>query len=251
MSELLTGEALVALLTLTSLEMILGIDNIIFIAILAGRLPPGQRDKGRTFGLMLAVISRVALVLSIGWVMSLKAELFTVLNHTFTGRDSILVLGGLFLVYKATREIHHKVQSAGDNDDNKPVAEASLKSVLIQILLIDVVFSLDSVITAVGMTTGLKSAIPIMVIAIIASVLGMLVFSKAIVTFIERNPAIKVLALSFLMLIGILLIAEGFGREIPKGYVYFAMAFSFFVEILQMWTEKKRNPSIPESQSSL
>ena len=247
MSDLLTGEAFVALLTLTSLEMILGIDNIIFIAILAGRLPAEQRDKGRTFGLMLAVISRVALVLSIGWVMSLKAELFSALDHAFTGRDLILVLGGLFLVYKATREIHHKVQSAGDND-HTPVAEASLKSVLIQILLIDVVFSLDSVITAVGMTSGLKSAIPIMVIAIIVSVLGMLVFSKAIVTFIERNPAIKVLALSFLMLIGMLLIAEGFGKEIPKGYVYFAMAFSFFVEVLQMWTEKKSHPSAPESQ---
>ena len=247
MSELLTGEALVALLTLTSLEMILGIDNIIFIAILAGRLPAEQRDKGRTFGLMLAVISRVALVLSIGWVMSLKAELVSLLGHAFTGRDVILVVGGLFLVFKATREIHHKVQSAG-SDGTRPVAAASLRSVLIQVLLIDVVFSLDSVITAVGMTTGLKAAIPIMVIAIILSVLGMLVFSKAIVTFIEHNPAIKVLALSFLMLIGMLLIAEGFGKEIPKGYVYFAMAFSFLVEILQMWTEKKSHPPAPESQ---
>ncbi|MEJ7594840.1 MAG: TerC family protein [Planctomycetaceae bacterium] len=247
MSELLTGEALVALLTLTSLEMILGIDNIIFIAILAGRLPAEQRDKGRTFGLMLAVISRVVLVLSIGWVMSLKAELFTILGHAFTGRDIILVLGGLFLVFKATREIHHKVQSAGD-EEGKPATAASLRSVLIQVLLIDVVFSLDSVITAVGMTTGLKAAIPIMVIAIILSVLGMLVFSKSIITFIEHNPAIKVLALSFLMLIGMLLIAEGFGKEIPKGYVYFAMAFSFLVEILQMWTEKKSHPPAPESQ---
>lgn len=247
MSELLTGEALVALLTLTSLEMILGIDNIIFIAILAGRLPTEQRDKGRTFGLMLAVISRVLLVLCIGWVMGLKAELFSLLGHKFTGRDLILVMGGLFLVFKATREIHHKMQSARDAHD-KPVAEATLTSVLLQVMLIDVVFSLDSVITAVGMTSGLKSAIPIMVIAIILSVLGMLVFSKAIVTFIERNPAIKVLALSFLMLIGMLLIAEGFGKEIPKGYVYFAMAFSFFVEVLQMWTEKKSHPPAPESQ---
>ena len=247
MSELLTSEALVALLTLTSLEMIVGIDNIIFIAILAGRLPAEQRDKGRTFGLLLAVISRVALVLSIGWVMSLKAELFSILGHPFSGRDIIVVVGGMFLVFKATREIHHKVQSAGD-DDGKPVAQASLRSVLIQVMLIDVVFSLDSVITAVGMTTGLKAAIPVMVIAIILSVLGMLVFSKAIVTFIERNPAIKVLALSFLMLIGMLLIAEGFGKEIPKGYVYFAMAFSFLVEILQMWTEKKSHPPAPESQ---
>lgn len=247
MSELLTGESLIALLTLTSLEMVLGIDNIIFIAILAGRLPVEQRDKGRTFGLMLAVISRVALVLSIGWVMSLKAELFSLLGHAFTGRDVILVVGGLFLVFKATREIHHKVQSAG-SDGTRPVAAASLRSVLLQVLLIDVVFSLDSVITAVGMTSGLKSAIPIMVIAIILSVLGMLVFSKAIITFIEKNPAIKVLALSFLMLIGMLLIAEGFGKEIPKGYVYFAMAFSFLVEILQMWTEKKSHPPAPESQ---
>ena len=247
MSELFTGEALIALLTLTSLEMILGIDNIIFIAILAGRLPAEQRDKGRTFGLMLAVISRVALVLSIGWVMSLKAKLFSIASQAFTGRDIILVLGGLFLVFKATREIHHKVQSAG-GDDGKPVSKVSLGSVLIQVLLIDVVFSLDSVITAVGMTTGLKAAIPIMVIAIILSVLGMLVFSKAIITFIERNPAIKVLALSFLMLIGMLLIAEGLGKEFPKGYVYFAMAFSFLVEILQMWTEKKSHPPAPESQ---
>lgn len=247
MSELLTGEALVALLTLTSLEMILGIDNIIFIAILAGRLPTEQRDKGRTFGLMLAVISRVLLVLCIGWVMGLKAELFSLIGHKFTGRDLILVMGGLFLVFKATREIHHKMQSARDAHD-KPVAEATLTSVLLQVMLIDVVFSLDSVITAVGMTSGLKSAIPIMVIAIILSVLGMLVFSKAIVTFIERNPAIKVLALTFLMLIGMLLIAEGFGREIPKGYVYFAMAFSFFVEVLQMWTEKKSHPPAPDTQ---
>lgn len=247
MSDLLSGEALVALLTLTSLEMVLGIDNIIFIAILAGRQPAEQRDKGRTFGLMLAVISRVALVLSIGWVMSLKTELFSLLGHEFTGRDVILVLGGLFLVFKATREIHHKVQSVGD-EDGKPVAKVSLRAVLIQVMLIDVVFSLDSVITAVGMTSGLKSAIPIMVIAIILSVIGMLVFSKAIVTFIEKNPAIKVLALSFLMLIGMLLIAEGFGKEIPKGYVYFAMAFSFMVEILQMWTEKKSRRPAPESQ---
>ncbi len=247
MSDLMTGEALIAILTLTSLEMILGIDNIIFIAILAGRLPPEQRDRGRTFGLLLAVISRVGLVLCIGWVMGLTAKLFSVVGHDFTGRDLILVAGGMFLVFKATREIHHKVQSAG-SEDNKPVKDVSLMSVLIQVMLIDVVFSLDSVITAVGMTSGLKSAIPIMVISIIISVLGMLAFSKAIVVFIERNPAIKVLALSFLMLIGMLLVAEGLGREFPKGYVYFAMAFSFFVELLQMWTEKKSHPPAPPSQ---
>ena len=247
MNDLLTGEALVALLTLTSLEMILGIDNIIFIAILAGRLPADQRDKGRTFGLLMAVISRVVLVLSIGWVISLKAELFSIQGQAFDGRDIILILGGLFLVFKATKEIHHKVQTA-HNDDEKPAVRVTLRSVLIQVLLIDVVFSLDSVITAVGMTSGLKSALPIMIIAIILSVLGMLVFSKAIVTFIERNPAIKVLALSFLMLIGMLLVAEGFGSKIPKGYVYFAMAFSFLVEMLQMWTEKKSHAPAPPAQ---
>ncbi len=247
MSELLTGESLIAILTLTTLEMILGIDNIIFIAILAGRLPPEQRDKGRTFGLLLAVISRVGLVMCIGWVMGLKAKLFSLVGHDFTGRDLILVAGGLFLVFKATREIHHKVQSAG-SENNKPVTDVSLMSVLFQVMLIDLVFSLDSVITAVGMTAGLKSAIPIMVVSIIISVLGMLAFSKAIVVFIERNPAIKVLALSFLMLIGMLLVAEGLGKEFPKGYVYFAMAFSFFVELLQMWTEKKSHPPAPTSQ---
>ena len=186
-------------------------------------------------------------MLCIGWVMGLKAKLFSLMGHDFTGRDLILVAGGLFLVFKATREIHHKVQSAG-TEDNEPVADVSLMSVLIQVMLIDVVFSLDSVITAVGMTSGLKAAIPIMVISIIISVLGMLAFSKAIVVFIERNPAIKVLALSFLMLIGMLLVAEGLGKEFPKGYVYFAMAFSFFVELLQMWTEKKSHRQTPPSQ---
>lgn len=244
MSELFTGESMIAILTLTTLEMILGIDNIIFIAILAGRLPPEQRDKGRQFGLMLAVISRLGLVLAIGWVMGLKAKMFSLMGHDFTGRDLILVAGGLFLVFKATREIHHKVQSSG-SDHTKPVAKVSLMSVLFQVMLIDLVFSLDSVITAVGMTSGLKAAMPIMVISILISVLGMLAFSKAIVVFIERNPAIKVLALSFLMLIGVLLVAEGLGKEFPKGYVYFAMAFSFFVELLQMWTEKKSHPLLP------
>lgn len=247
MSDLLTGEAMIALLTLTSLEMVLGIDNIIFIAILAGRLPPHQRDKGRKFGLLLAIISRVALVFSIGWVMSLQADLFSIQGKTFDGRDLILIFGGLFLVFKATREIHHKVQAA-HKDDEKPSGKVSLASVLFQVLLIDVVFSLDSVITAVGMTSGIKAALPIMVTAIILSVLGMLVFSKSIVIFIERNPAIKILALSFLMLIGMLLVAEGFGSAIPKGYVYFAMAFSFFVELLQMWTEKKPRIASPQDQ---
>ncbi len=237
MSEYLNGEALAALLTLTSLEMVLGIDNVIFIAILCGKLPEAERDKARTMGLLLAVVSRILLVLAIGWVMTLTKPLFLMLSHAVTGKDLILIFGGLFLLFKGTREIHHKMQDA-HNDASKPAKTSTLKAVLFQVLLIDIVFSLDSVITAVGMTEGLKHPIPIMVTAIILSVMGMLVFSRAIVVFIERNPTIKILALSFLMLIGLLLMAEGFGHHIPKGYVYFAMCFSFFVEMLQLWTLK-------------
>jgi predicted tellurium resistance membrane protein TerC len=235
MDAYLNAESLAALLTLTSLEMVLGIDNVIFIAILCGKLPEAQRDKARTLGLMLAVVSRILLVLAIGWVMTLTKELFVMLGHRVTGKDLILIFGGLFLLFKGTREIHHKMQDAGSSDDK-------------QILMIDVVFSLDSVITAVGMTEGLKHPIPIMVTAIILSVMGMLAFSKAIVVFIERNPTIKILALSFLMLIGLLLMAEGFGHHIPKGYVYFAMCFSFIVEMLQLWTLKPPKPPAPETQ---
>ena len=164
-----------------------------------------------------------------------------------TGKDLILIFGGLFLLFKGTREIHHKMQDA-HSPDNKPTKISSLQAVLIQILMIDVVFSLDSVITAVGMTEGLKHPIPIMVTAIILSVIGMLAFSKAIVLFIERNPTIKILALSFLMLIGTLLVAEGFHQKIPKGYVYFAMCFSFIVEMLQLWTLKPPKPPKVETQ---
>ena len=247
MDAYLNGESLAALLTLTSLEMVLGIDNVIFIAILCGKLPEAQRDKARTLGLMLAVVSRILLVLAIGWVMTLTKELFVMLGHQVTGKDLILIFGGLFLLFKGTREIHHKMQDARSSDD-KPKKISSLQAVLFQILMIDVVFSLDSVITAVGMTEGLKHPIPIMVTAIILSVMGMLAFSKAIVVFIERNPTIKILALSFLMLIGLLLMAEGFGHHIPKGYVYFAMCFSFIVEMLQLWTLKPPKPPAPETQ---
>jgi predicted tellurium resistance membrane protein TerC len=247
MDAYLNGESLAALLTLTSLEMVLGIDNVIFIAILCGKLPEAQRDKARTLGLLLAVVSRILLVLAIGWVMTLTKELFVMLGHAVTGKDLILIFGGLFLLFKGTREIHHKMQDAR-SDDSKPTKVSSLQAVLFQILMIDVVFSLDSVITAVGMTEGLKSPIPIMVTAIVLSVMGMLAFSKAIVVFIERNPTIKILALSFLMLIGLLLMAEGFGHHIPKGYVYFAMCFSFIVEMLQLWTLKPPKPPKVESQ---
>ena len=247
MGEYLNGETLAALLTLTSLEMVLGIDNVIFIAILCGKLPEAQRDKARTLGLLLAVVSRILLVMAIGWVMTLTTNLFTLFGEPISGKDLILIFGGLFLVYKGTREIHHKVQDA--RSDNEELAKVStLQAVLIQVLIIDVVFSLDSVITAVGMTEGLKHPIPIMVTAIILSVIGMLVFSKAIVVFIEKNPTIKILALSFLLLIGVLLIAEGFGHHIPKGYVYFAMSFSFIVEMLQLWVLKPPRPQVTETQ---
>lgn len=239
MQDLLTGEAAVALLTLTSLEMVLGIDNLIFIAILAGRLPESKRDTARRVGLGMAVISRILLVLAIGWVMGLREPWLRLFGSEFSGKDLILLGGGLFLLVKATWEIHHKVDR--HHEDQKVLPKVvSLSSVLFQVILLDVVFSLDSVITAVGMTEGLKRPIPIMVTAIILSVIGMLIFSKAIVTFIERFPAIKILALSFLLMIGVLLVAEGFHHSIPKGYVYFAMAFSFGVEMLQMLSERNQ-----------
>jgi predicted tellurium resistance membrane protein TerC len=239
MNDLFTVEALMALLTLTSLEVVLGIDNVIFIAILAGKLPESQRDSARRLGLTLAVVSRAILVLAIGWVMQLNQPLFQLFGTSFSGKDLILILGGLFLLGKATYEIHHKIEGANASTDSLPAA-ASLRMVLMQVLMIDVVFSLDSVITAVGMTEGLKSPVVIMIAAIAISVIVMLVFSKAIVTFIERHPALKILALAFLLLIGTLLVAEGFHQKIPKGYVYFAMAFSLGVDILQMRATKKK-----------
>ena len=233
MMEFLSPEALIALFTLTSLEVVLGIDNVIFIAILAGKLPESQRDYARKMGLTLAVASRAILVLAIGLVMQLNQPLFTLFGTGFSGKDIILVLGGLFLLGKATYEIHRKIEHAGD-PETKASGVTTLKAVLTQVLIVDIVFSLDSVITAVGMTEGLKNPVPVMIAAIIISVVVMLVFSRAIVSFIESHPALKILALSFLLLIGTLLVAEGFHQKIPKGYVYFAMAFCLGVELLQM-----------------
>ncbi|MEY3175129.1 MAG: hypothetical protein RLZZ436_3043 [Planctomycetota bacterium] len=238
MADLLSAESLAALFTLTSLELVLGIDNVIFIAILCGRLPEADRERARRLGLSLAVVSRILLVLAIGWVMGLTRPLLQLGTQSVTGKDLILMLGGLFLVFKATKEIHHKLQQA-TTESAAVVHRSTVSAVLAQILMIDVVFSLDSVITAVGMTEGLSHPIPIMVTAILLSVAGMLIFSRSIVLFIERHPAVKILALSFLLLIGVLLVAEGFGHHIPKGYVYFAMAFSFFVEMLQLWTVQR------------
>jgi predicted tellurium resistance membrane protein TerC len=234
MPDLLTSENLVALLTLTLLEIVLGIDNVIFISILAAKLPEEERRKARLFGLGLALGARVLLLLSISWVMRLKDDLFSVAGLGVSGKDLVLIVGGLFLIAKATHEIHSKLE-------DEPHATAassrrsSFNSVVLQILLIDIVFSLDSVITAVGMV----SEIAIMVIAVVVSIGIMMAFAGAIGTFVERHPTIKMLALSFLILIGVMLVAQGFDQKIDKGYIYFAMAFSLGVELLNMRFRKK------------
>ncbi|RLT90802.1 TerC family protein [Ketobacter sp. GenoA1] len=231
-------EAWVALATLMALEIVLGIDNIIFISILVGRLPEKQRAKARKIGLSLAMGSRLLLLFSLAWVMGLTEPLFTAFGSEISGRDIILVIGGLFLLAKSTHEIHgsFEIQEAS----KVQVLASGFVSILIQIALLDVVFSLDSVITAVGLVDHLS----IMVIAIVASVGVMLVAAKPIGDFVDANPTIKMLALSFLILIGFTLIAEGFDVHIPKGYVYFAMAFSFVVEMLNIKIRNRRAKAI-------
>ncbi len=235
----LTTESLTALLTLTAMETVLGIDNIIFIAILVAKLPPEHQNKIRNLGIGLALVIRIALLFSISWIMTLKDPLFTIMEHTFSGRDLILLGGGLFLLAKSTFEIHHKVE--GDPQIHLHEAEAGMKKypspsmMLGQILILDIVFSLDSVITAVGMV----SQISIMVVAMLISMIIMLVSSGSISSFVEKHPTIKILALAFLLLIGVMLVGEGFGAHISKGYIYFAMAFSLAVEMLNMRYRKK------------
>jgi predicted tellurium resistance membrane protein TerC len=218
----------IAFLTLTALELVLGIDNVVFISILAGKLPGEQRQRARTVGLGLAMLMRIALLFFVSWIVGLTVTLFTVLGQEISGRDLILIAGGLFLLAKSTHEIHDKLEGAEGraSADIRP----SFASVIIQILLLDVVFSLDSVITAVGMVDNLG----VMIAAVIIAVVFMMVFSRPISRFVERHPTVKILALSFLLLIGVTLIAEGLDRHIPKGYIYFAMAFSVFVEMLNL-----------------
>lgn len=226
-----------ALITLIVLEIVLGIDNIIFISILAGKLPAEEQQKARNWGLILAMVTRILLLFSITWVMQLVNPLFNVGDVEISGRDLILILGGVFLMYKSTHEIHNKLEGEEEAEgDVKKVI--SFTSVIIQIMILDIVFSLDSVITAVGMTDHLW----IMVTAVISSVGFMLFFAKSISDFVNRHPTIKMLALSFLLLIGVTLIAEGFDQHIPKGYIYFAMAFSVFVEMLNLRTKSKSKP---------
>jgi predicted tellurium resistance membrane protein TerC len=236
--EWLTDPAIwTALLTLTALEIVLGIDNIIFISIITERLPAEQRQRARTTGLLLAMLMRSAMLFSLGWLLGLTQTLFTAVAHPINGRDLILILGGLFLIYKSTTEIHGKLEG----EDHEPEARAgtiSFPSTIVQIVLLDIVFSLDSVITAIGMTAN----IPIAVVAVVISIGIMLVAAKPLADFVNHHPTVKILALSFLLLIGMTLVAEGLGQHIAKGYIYFAMAFSVFVEILNLRLRKKSEP---------
>jgi predicted tellurium resistance membrane protein TerC len=228
--------AWLGLVTLTALEIVLGIDNVIFISILAGKLPAEKAERARKLGLLLAMLTRIGLLFSISWLTRMTAPLFSAFGQDISGRDLVLLAGGLFLLAKSTYEIHDKLEG-GDGHAVKKSAP-SLASVLVQIMILDIVFSLDSVITAVGMVEELT----VMVIAVVVAVGFMLVFSGAISRFVNEHPTIKILALSFLILIGVLLVAEGFGQHIPKGYVYFAMAFSVGVEMLNMRVRKQEHP---------
>jgi predicted tellurium resistance membrane protein TerC len=236
---LASPEAWVALVTLTALEIVLGIDNIIFISILVGRLPEAQRDFARKTGLALAMIARLALLFSISWVMSLTQPWFTVFGHSISGRDIVLIGGGLFLLAKATHEIHNSVEGASVSEHEIAVAPR-LGAVLVQIAILDIVFSLDSVITAVGLVDQFS----LMAIAIILAVLVMLIAARSIGEFVDNHPTIKILALSFLILVGVTLIIEGFEMHVPKGYIYFAMAFSVGVEFLNLRMRRNREETI-------
>ena len=232
MSDPTAWSALAALLTL---EIVLGVDNVVFISILASKLPAEDQDRARKIGLLAAGGMRVVLLLAVGWVISLKKELFSIGSIGFSGKELILLAGGIFLIYKATKEIHHKLE--GDEGHTSAKVAPTVAAVIGQVLILDLVFSIDSVITAVGMTTY----VPFMVIAILTAVAIMLVASKAIYTFVNAHPSVKMLALAFLLLIGTTLIAEGFGQKIPKGYIYASMAFSVFVEALNIRVRKKKH----------
>ena len=232
MDWLADPQAWIAFVTLLGLEIVLGIDNVVFISILAGKLPAEQQPRARYVGLGLAMFMRIALLFSISWVIRLTAPLFAVFGHEISGRDLILIGGGLFLLAKATREIHQKLE--GEQGHASVRVKPSFSSVIIQVMLLDIVFSLDSVITAVGMVDDIS----IMISAVVIAVAFMMVFAAPISNFVERHPTFKMLALSFLLLIGFTLIAEGWGRHIPKGYIYVAMAFSLFVEALNLRLRK-------------
>lgn len=234
----------IAFLTLTVLELVLGIDNVIFISILSGKLPPKDQAKARYIGLALALVMRVILLFSLTWVMGLTEPLFTVAGLGISGRDLILLVGGLFLIAKSTHEIHGSLEGA-EGESSKKIY-AGFTSVIIQIMLLDIVFSLDSVITAVGMVSNIS----IMIGAVVVSIIAMMLFAGPIGAFVQRHPTIKMLALAFLLLIGVTLIAEGLHQHISKGYIYFAMAFSVVVEALNMALRKKAPPVVLHNQFS-
>ena len=248
MAGLFTSENLIALLTLSSLEIVLGIDNIVFISILVGKLPPRQQPGAYRVGLGLAMIMRILLLLSLSWIMGLTAPLFTLplVGNEISGRDLVLIVGGLFLVAKSTLEIHEKLE--GREGEKSARVAASYAAVLAQIAALDIVFSLDSVITAVGMV----QQVAIMIAAVVAAVLVMMAFARPIGSFVSRHPTIKMLALAFLVAIGVMLMADGFDHHVPKGYIYFAMAFSLAVELLNLKAGHRdvpvhlRQPYVPE-----
>jgi predicted tellurium resistance membrane protein TerC len=236
MDAFLTSEGLLALVTLTFLEIILGVDNVIFISILAGKLPPAEQAKARRLGLAAAMVMRILLLLSIAAIVRLTAPLFTVFGQEISGRDLILIVGGLFLLGKATLEIHERLE--GETEHGSGRAAPSLAGVIAQIMALDIVFSIDSVITAVGMANDVS----IMITAVVLSVIIMMVSAGTVSEFVGRHPTIKVLALSFLLLIGISLVADGLGLHIPKGYIYFAMGFSVFVEMINLRVRGSARP---------
>lgn len=237
MEWLINPEIWIGLLTLTALEIVLGIDNVVFISILAGKLPENQQARARQVGLSLAMLTRIALLISLAWIIGLTTPIFTIFERGISGRDIILIGGGLFLIAKSTREIHDKLEGS-DGHANKRISP-SFASVIAQILLLDIVFSLDSVITAVGMV----EQIGVMIAAIVISVAIMLISAEAISSYVNRRPTIKILALSFLLLIGVALIMEGLHQPIPRGYIYFAMGFSIFVEMINL---RVRAPRVAE-----
>jgi predicted tellurium resistance membrane protein TerC len=234
MEALVAPAIWVSFFTLFALELVLGIDNIIFISILAGKLPPEQQNRARITGLSLAVITRLILLMSLSWIMTLNEPIFSVLSQAISGRDLILMLGGLFLIGKSTLEISHKLEGEEGSQSNHMTP--SFRAVIMQILLLDIVFSLDSVITAVGMASQLS----VMFAAVLASTIVMLVSAKSISSFVDRHPSLKILALSFLLMIGLTLLVEAFDTHVPKGYIYFAMAFSMFVELLNIKMRSKK-----------
>ena len=238
LSLLMSPEAWIAFFTLTALELVLGIDNIIFISILVDKLPAQSREKGRKIGLFFAMFMRIGLLILLSWIVGATAPLFSILDHPVSPRDIILIGGGLFLLWKSTQEIHHLLEGGGGGGEESSQAKdvkVTFSSVITQIMIIDLVFSLDSIITAVGMVDD----IPVMIAAVVASVGLMMAFANVIGNFVSNNPTIKMLALSFLLAVGMALVAEGLGHHVPKGYIYFAMFFSLVVEVLNLRMRKK------------